>query len=836
MLQLKGITKDYIAGTNTVKALKGINLEFRKNEFVSVLGPSGCGKTTMLNIIGGLDKYTDGDLLINGVSTKQFNDRDWDTYRNHSVGFVFQSYNLIPHQTVLGNVELALTLSGVSKKEKRERAVNALNRVGLGEQINKLPNQLSGGQMQRVAIARALVNDPEIILADEPTGALDSETSVQVMDLLKEISSDRLVIMVTHNPELAEKYSTRIIRLLDGEVIEDSCPYTAKAEDLNGEKPTKKSGMSIFTAFSLSLKNLFTKKARTFLTAFAGSIGIIGIALILSLSSGFQSYIYGVQQDTLSNYPLTINTTNVDMASFLQSTAPSDGKAEYPDSAVIESNNLLGGMFSSIENGVTTNDLKSFKKYLEENLDKSKVSAVKYTYNFDYNIYDENGNKLNPYEMPALLKTMMENLGGNTVYETMMKNVRTWTELIDNQKLLESQYDLLDGRWAREADELIVVVDKYNSIPDYNLYQMGFKSENELILSVFEMQIRTQYPDLTAEQVKEKALAAMKMYGIEYKPSEDTFSFKDVLNKKYRLLTNSEYFTEKTNEDGVKYYEFNPNASKETIDSGYELKIVGIVRLKESVKTGAITSPIAYTPKLTDYIIDATDSSAAVVYQRENPNIDATTGYAFKDGRTPEIVYSEMGVADKEVPLSISIYPTSFENKDYVIGLINEYNKGKISDEQIKYTDYIGVMMASITVIINAITSVLIAFVSISLVVSSIMIGIITYISVLERTKEIGVLRAMGASKKDVSRVFNAETILVGLFAGLIGIGFTLILNVAVINPIIGALAGIQNVAVLPWLGGLILTLISVVLTLVAGLIPSGVAARKDPVVALRSE
>ncbi len=833
MLQLKKITKDYIAGTNTVKALKGIDLEFRKNEFVSVLGPSGCGKTTMLNIIGGLDKYTDGDLLINGVSTKQFGDRDWDTYRNHSVGFVFQSYNLIPHQTVLGNVELALTLSGVAKKEKRERAVKALQRVGLGEQINKLPNQLSGGQMQRVAIARALVNDPEIILADEPTGALDSETSVQVMNLLKEISSDKLVIMVTHNPELAEKYSTRIIRLLDGEVTEDSCPYIAKKEELNGKKPDKKSGMSIFTAFSLSLKNLFTKKARTFLTAFAGSIGIIGIALILSLSSGFQNYIYGVQQDTLSNYPLTINTTNVDMSSFLESASPDTGKLEYPESNVIESNNLLGGMFSSIENGVTSNDLKSFKEYLDANLDETKVSAVKYTYDFDYHIYDDNGNKLNPYEMPPLLKTMM---GSNTMYETMMKNVKTWSELIDNQTLIQSQYDLLAGKWAAEANELIVVVDKYNSIPDYNLYQMGFKSENELILSVLEMVARNQNPDLTEEEIRNKALEMMKAYGIEYKQSSDEFTFDDVLNKKYKILLESDYFIEKINDDGIKYYEYNENASETVINSGYELKIVGIVRLKENVKTGAITSPIAYTSKLTDYIIDATASSSPVVYQRDNQDIDATTGYVFKDGRTIESVYSEMGVADKTVPYSISIYPTSFENKDYVIDLINKYNEGKIADEQISYTDYIGVMMASITVIINAITTVLIAFVSISLVVSSIMIGIITYISVLERTKEIGVLRAMGASKRDVSRVFNAETVLVGLFAGLIGIGVTVLFNVAIINPIIAAFTGINNVATLPWIGGLSLTLISVALTLIAGLIPSGFAARKDPVVALRSE
>ncbi|MGN1094744.1 MAG: ABC transporter ATP-binding protein, partial [Candidatus Neoclostridium sp.] len=496
MLELKNIVKDYSTGDATVRALKSVSLSFRKNEFVSVLGPSGCGKTTMLNIIGGLDKYTSGDLIINGVSTKQYKDSDWDNYRNHSVGFVFQSYNLIPHQTVLGNVELALTLSGVPKKEKRLRAKNALIKVGLGDQLNKLPNQLSGGQMQRVAIARAIVNDPEIVLADEPTGALDSETSIQVMELLKEIARDRLVIMVTHNPELADKYSSRIIRLLDGNVIEDTRPFEAKSVSQTPEKPAKKAAMSIFTAFSLSLRNLFTKKARTVLTAFAGSIGIIGIALILSLSSGFQNYIYDVQQDTLSNYPLTVNSTNIDMASFLQANGDVGDKTEYPGDDEMHSNTFLGDMFDSISNGIERNDLKSFKAYLEKKLEdeefKKKISGVKYSYDFNYNFYTEDGVKLNPYEMPPLLKTMMSAAGNAaTMYESMMKSVKTWSEMIDNPALLDAQYDLLGGsRWPVAPDELVLVLDKYNSVPDYNLYQMGFKSENELILSVFKMMVR----------------------------------------------------------------------------------------------------------------------------------------------------------------------------------------------------------------------------------------------------------------------------------------------------------------------------------------------------------
>lgn len=837
MLQLKDIKKQYVTGDTTVQALKGINLQFRKNEFVSILGPSGCGKTTMLNIIGGLDKYTSGDLIINGVSTVEYKDADWDNYRNHSIGFVFQSYNLIPHQTVLGNVELALTLSGVGKKEKRERAVKALQQVGLGDQLNKLPNQLSGGQMQRVAIARAIVNDPEIVLADEPTGALDSETSIQVMQLLKQIAKDRLVIMVTHNPNLADKYSSRIVRLLDGQVIEDTNPYEAKDSELEHKKPGKKAAMSIWTAFSLSLRNLFTKKARTILTAFAGSIGIIGIALILSLSSGFQNYIYDVQQDALSNYPLTINSTNVDMASFFQSSGSNQDREEYPDDDTVHSNNFLGDMFNSMTDSIVQNDLKSLKKYLEENIDRDKISGIQYTYNFNYNIYTADGYKLNPYEMPDVLKQMMQGNNMAGLYESMMKSATTWSEMMDNPTLIQSQYDLLEGKWPSSAGEILVVVDRYNSIPDYNLYQMGFKSENELIYSVMEMLARQQLPDASPEEIKQLAIAMMQSMGIQYEESEENFSFDEILGTKYKVLLDSDYFIEGQNADGQKIYVQDLEADMtDKLQSAFSLEIVGIVRLRENVSSGALSTPVVYTNALTDYIINATNASAPVAYQRANPDIDVTTGKPFESGRTMDNVLSLMGVADKDTPASISIYPTSFNNKAYVIDVINQYNRDMPDEQKISYTDYMGVLMDSVSIIINAITYVLIAFVSISLVVSSIMIGIITYISVLERTKEIGILRSIGASKRDISRVFNAETVLVGLLAGILGILVTILLNVALINPIIASLAHIYNVASLPLGGALILIIISVLLTLVAGLIPSGIAARKDPVVALRSE
>ena len=749
--------------------------------------------------------------------------------------------------TAAENVELPLIYQKIPKSERKRRVKEALEKVGLGEQIEKRPSQLSGGQMQRVAIARAIVNDPEIVLADEPTGALDSETSIQVMQLLKEISEDRLVIMVTHNPDLADRYSSRIIRLLDGEVVEDTNPYEAKDGDTTHKKPSKKAAMSIFTAFSLSLKNLFTKKARTILTSFAGSIGIIGIALILSLSSGFQSYIYEVQQDTLSNYPLTINSTNIDMASFLQANGNVGGKEEYPTGDEIHSNSFLGDMFESISDGLEQNDLKSFKAYLEKELEKeenkNKISGVKYIYDFNYNIYTASGDKLNPYEMPPLLKNMLSSAGNAaTMYESMMKSVKTWGEMIDNPVLLDSQYDVLEGRWPSAPNELVLAVDKYNSVPDYNLYQMGLKSENELILSVFKMIVRRQAmqagKELTDAQIEIAAINMMASYNIPYKPEVNDFSFEKVLKTGYKVLLDSDYYEFKQNEEGDDVYCFNNSQEfvAQQLKKAYRLKIVGIVRLKKGVRTGALTSPLSYTSALTEYIIDETNNSAPVVAQKANPENDVTTGKPFASGNTYDANLKNMGVCDKDTPSGISIYPTSFANKDFVIKLIDDYNQGKTADEQIRYTDYVGVMMESITVIINAITYVLIAFVSISLVVSSIMIGIITYISVLERTKEIGVLRSIGASKRDISRVFNAETVLIGLLSGVLGIAVTILLNVAVVNPIIAHFASITGVAVLPWLGGVILVAISVALTLIAGLIPSGIAARKDPVIALRSE
>ena len=691
--------------------------------------------------------------------------------------------------------------------------------------------------MQRVAIARAIVNDPEIVLADEPTGALDSETSIQVMQLLKQIAKDRLVIMVTHNPNLADKYSSRIVRLLDGQVIEDTNPYEAKDSELEHKKPGKKAAMSIWTAFSLSLRNLFTKKARTILTAFAGSIGIIGIALILSLSSGFQNYIYDVQQDALSNYPLTINSTNVDMASFFQSSGSNQDREEYPDDDTVHSNNFLGDMFNSMTDSIVQNDLKSLKKYLEENIDRDKISGIQYTYNFNYNIYTEDGYKLNPYEMPDVLKQMLQGNNMAGLYESMMKSATTWSEMMDNPTLIQSQYDLLEGKWPSSAGEILVVVDRYNSIPDYNLYQMGFKSENELIYSVMEMLARQQLPDASPEEIKQLAIAMMQSMGIQYEESEENFSFDEILGTKYKVLLDSDYFIEGQNADGQKIYVQDLEADMtDKLQSAFSLEIVGIVRLRENVSSGALSTPVVYTNALTDYIINATNASAPVAYQRANPDIDVTTGKPFESGRTMDNVLSLMGVADKDTPASISIYPTSFNNKAYVIDVINQYNRDMPDEQKISYTDYMGVLMDSVSIIINAITYVLIAFVSISLVVSSIMIGIITYISVLERTKEIGILRSIGASKRDISRVFNAETVLVGLLAGILGILVTILLNVALINPIIASLAHIYNVASLPLGGALILIIISVLLTLVAGLIPSGIAARKDPVVALRSE
>lgn len=887
MLELKNVTKHYPVGDSVVEALKGVSLSFRKNEFVSILGPSGCGKTTLLNIIGGLDRYTAGDIVINGVSTKLYADGDWDAYRNHSIGFVFQSYNLIPHQTVLSNVELALTLSGVSPKERKERATKALERVGLGDQCKKLPAQLSGGQMQRVAIARAIVNDPEIILADEPTGALDSETSVQVMDILKELAKDKLVIMVTHNPELASAYSTRIINLKDGLVKDDSNPYqitlTSKTEKHEGAKKSKKPSMSFLTALSLSLNNLSTKLARTILTSFAGSIGIIGIALILSLSSGFSTYIDNVQRDTLSNYPVSLSKQTMNMESFATSfieAGMTEGKEKFPDSDVVTPNEMIAGMLNTLTQTYGTNDLVSFKKYIEDNpeLFKSdKISAISYSYNFGFNLYQKENdayrrvNYIGPMEnylpdgMPSAIKEAFAQTYPS--FKSMMEASGTWGELIGNNDLIKLQYDKLAGEWPTQekvaegqAWPLVIVVDQYNRIPDYALYLMGMLSDKEVKYifaeMVYKMLDRLENTNTAEEKLEE-------LFG-DFKPYSKQITFNDLIGKEYNVLLKGDYY-EKTGEysdeldsEGKPYniYSYRDDTSEfvqNKLENSVKLKVCAIVRIKEGTAGGALAQTLYYTPAFSEYLIDRTQTLAPVKDQLKYNEEEIDGGIRIfscitqngknwlvpqdeNDAKRISSTNSSLGMVDKSNPYIISIYPTSFENKDYVVELIDNYNAiAEDKSKTIQYTDYIGMMMSSVTDIIDAITYVLIAFVSISLVVSSIMIGVITYISVLERTKEIGVLRAMGASKKDIARVFNAETVIIGFVSGMLGVLITALLNIP-ISLIIELLAGLANVSVLPLGGAVILVVISVALTLIAGIIPSGMASKKDPVIALRTE
>ncbi len=846
MLELKNIVKEYETADEKVVALKGVNMEFRKSEFVSILGPSGCGKTTLLNIIGGLDRYTSGDLIINGKSTADFTDKDWDTYRNHSVGFVFQSYNLIPHQTVVENVELALTLAGIGAKERRERAIAVLDKVGLKNKINARPNQLSGGQMQRVAIARALINDPEILLADEPTGALDSKTSVQIMELLKELSSERLIIMVTHNPELAEKYSTRIIRLLDGELVDDDKPLSDEEiiseREAEKVKPTvnkgrKKTSMSFLTALSLSFRNLMTKKGRTILVSFAGSIGIIGIALILSLSSGFQTYINRVQADTLSNYPITVQDTYSDFTSVLSS-GDASGKTEYPDSTEITANDSLKKMLESIADSQVKNNLSDFKKWLDEkDYDKNKINAIKYTYDLNLEIYGENYKGEKNSKLQSAVELVMQLMQGSTKTNPLLSTGmrKAWSEAIDNEKLLKSQYELVgDGRWMdfTADNEVMVVLDKYNRIPDYNLAALGLINENEIL-----------YPLLKAYYGENKIPPYITK--VEDKDKSDgKFQVSDILGKEFSVCSPSAFYT-KWDSDG-NYHKSAKDVHSEdyyaAIANGKKVKVVGVIRPKEGSATGALDGTIIYNKYLTKALLDAVGNAEVVKAQKAAPETDVTSGKPFgeaTDAAGKKVSYEsnmiKFGYADESKPQTISIYPSTFENKKYVSDLIAEYNSDKSKEDKIAYTDYLDIMMSSITDIINAVSYVLIGFVSVSLIVSSIMIGIITYISVLERTKEIGVLRALGASKKDVARVFNAETLIIGLAAGIIGIGLTVLMDIP-LSLIIYALADIKNVAVLPWQGGLILVAISMVLTLIAGLIPSRLASKKDPVIALRTE
>lgn len=895
MLELNDIKKDYVTGSTTVSALKGINLRFRDCEFVSILGQSGCGKTTMLNIIGGLDKYTSGDLKINGVSTKNYKDRDWDFYRNNSIGFVFQSYNLIPHQTVLSNVELALTLSGVSKAERKKRAIEALEKVGLGEQIHKKPNQMSGGQMQRVAIARALVNNPDILLADEPTGALDTETSIQIMELLKEISKDRLIIMVTHNPELAKNYSTRIVKLLDGVITDDSDPYTLEdmeadirakeaAKVKTSEKKIKKSGkkqktsMSFFTALSLSFNNLMTKKTRTILTAFAGSIGIIGIAMILSISNGIQLYIDRVQRDTLSSYPITLQAEAIDISSMVSSMTGNSDSEEHEDKSKIYSNDIMGDMINTMVKEVKSNNLSEFKKYIENGSSdiKSYVSDIQYSYDVPLNIYmkdTSNGvEQLNP-------GTMFDSIYGEGATSTssamssgmgmgMFSNSSVWNQLLGNQQVLDEQYDVLAGHWPENYNEVVLVVDKNNEVDDYTLYSLGLKDPEE---------VRTLFKKM--------------MVGESYETKKDiSYTFDEILDTEFKLVMPTDMYKYNDVTSTWDDYSKDDKYMTNVVNNGTDIKVCGIIRPNDDAVSTSISSGIGYTAKLTEYIIEEVKNSEIAKAQLADTSVDVFTGVPFDNDRNTEITMddvnaymatlspeesaqmqamtsgmsddqilqlfsaslkarttdatldsnkSKLGITDLDTPSQIDIYATDFDSKEKVQNIIKDYNKLQQDDGKeenvINYTDYVGIMMSSVSTIINAISYVLIAFVAISLIVSSIMIGIITYISVLERTKEIGVLRSIGASKKDVSRIFNAETLIEGFVSGALGIVVTLLLCIPA-NALIKHLTDISNVAQLPVAGGVILIIISMFLTFIAGLIPAKLAAKKDPVVALRSE
>lgn len=881
MLSLKNIVKDYPIGDDTVHALRSVDIDFRENEFVAILGQSGCGKTTLLNIIGGLDKYTSGDLIINGRSTKEYKDRDWDTYRNYSIGFVFQSYNLIPHQTVLSNVELALTLSGVSKSQRRERAVEALKKVGLGDQLNKKPNQMSGGQMQRVAIARALVNDPDILLADEPTGALDSETSVAIMEILREISKDKLIIMVTHNPELAEKYASRIIRLLDGKVISDSQPFTADeqqmkqdAEEAKKAQKKKKTSMSFFTALSLSLNNLMTKKGRTFLTSFAGSIGIIGIALILSLSNGVQNYIDRLQEDTLSSYPLQIDKQTIDYSEMFTSATGEAMTVDKREPDMVYSNDVMYTMMNTMMSQVITNNLRDFKSFLEDDANGigDLVTDIQYRYETPLNIYradTQNGIiQVNP---TTLIEDMYAAMGvgftmdgaASSVYSASMSGMNVWTQMLDNDDLLANQYDVIAGRMPQSYNEVVFIVDEHNGVSDFALYALGLKDFEEI------------------ESMLRDAMAGKP---IEKNDIEKvSFSFDEILGIEFKLMVNTDYYVK---ENGV-WVDKSKDAAYmiSKLSDSETIKIVGIIRPSEDAVATSMTGNIGYRSDLMDKLIGMVNSSEIVAEQKANPDIDVFTGLQFESGEFTREMLDEylatlpeeeaaqiqqtidmmesmgmsfeqimemsgeefsttatydgnlalMGVSDLNEPASILIYPKDFEAKEAITDKIDSYNGSVAEENEIVYTDYIGLLMSSVTTMINAVSYILIAFVAISLIVSSIMIGIITYISVLERTKEIGILRSIGASKKDISRVFNAETLIVGFGAGAIGIGVTLLMNIP-INIIIKSITDISGLSRLPVVGGVTLVIISMLLTLIAGLIPSRLAAKKDPVIALRTE
>ena len=902
MLQIQNISKTYKTGDLVQRALDNVNLNLRDNEFVAVLGPSGSGKTTLLNIIGGLDRYDSGDLVINGISTKKYRDRDWDSYRNHTIGFVFQSYNLIPHQSVLANVELALTISGIGRAERRKRAKEALERVGLGNQLHKRPNQLSGGQMQRVAIARALVNEPDILLADEPTGALDSETSVQVMELLKEVARDKLVVMVTHNPELAEKYATRIVRLRDGKITDDSDPYAVDEAALAPPKHKNmgRSSMSVLTSLALSFNNLRTKMGRTLLTSFAGSIGIIGIALILSLSTGVNTYISDIQKETMTSYPVTIEAQTVDLSSLLAGSTFS-GSAKEAGHALdgVYANTLDVETASAFTSSLTENNLTAFKKYLDN--PESEIyqyvgeNGVTYGYDVKFNVFtrDPDGELVttNGVAIGGANQAMMSGMSSMAASTTMsnMMSSGNFSQLLPGRDgalvsdaILDS-YDLLYGSWPENYDEIVLIVDRNNEIRQTTLYELGLLPSSEYT-----------------------AMMKSLMAGEELETTASRWSYADACKQTYYLLPACDQYVE--NEDGTYRYAAGTAAGVESLlDKAIALKVVGVVRPQSDQAANYVMNPIGYTQALTDYLVAHTDASDVVTAQRENETVNILTGLEFApaddatkaadaaeyfagltisekaalcgemmqsmqqpsagemsetqlaaafdqflqtadtatlvalyDANVSNGSYDEnmqaFGVVSLDAPSSINIYTDSFEAKDGVSECIERYNESASEADQISYTDYVGLLMSSVTTIVNVISYVLIAFVAVSLIVSSIMIGIITYISVLERTKEIGILRAIGASRRNISQVFNAETFIIGLCSGVIGIGVTLLLLLPG-NALIHHLTGTTSVnAILPTTGAIILIVLSVVLTLIGGLIPSKKAAKKDPVTALRTE
>lgn len=855
MLQCKNIIKDYVSGDEIVHALKGVSLSFREHEFVSILGQSGCGKTTFLNIIGGLDHYTSGDLIINGKSTKDYSDKDWDTYRNHQVGFVFQSYNLIMHQSVLSNVELALTLTGVNKEERRKRAIRALNKVGLSDQIHKKPTQMSGGQMQRVAIARAIVNNPDIILADEPTGALDSATSVQIMEILKEISKDKLVIMVTHNPQLADEYSSRIIRLKDGSLVSDSNPFNE--QEMNVDMSVlKRPGMSFKMACSLSLNNLMTKKARTFLTSFAGSIGIIGIALIMSLSHGMQSYIDQMENDTMASYPIEIQANSSDMSTLMTTMMGMKKESKEHNDSKIYSRPYVEDVLESLSSS-KKNNLSAFKSYIESSKGKEfrkTAKAIEYDYNLNLQVYNENTDSgLVQVSPNGLLDKLgmsdMMSIQSQFMDSSAMTNDQVWLSLPESKKLRDDEYQLVEGKWPTNYNEVVLEVDENNEITDYALYSLGLLDQDELVKN---------YQKILNGETDKISKTNLKSYSVD-----------DILNLKFRLVLNSDLY-QKVNGLWINQSE-NESYMKDVVSKSPEIKVVGIIKPSESTVSQPTMGGVYYTKAMEEYVTSKTENAQIVKEQKANPNINVFTQAEFASGQKMSMsnltneqmmqfssmsqeelmnymnTYNEninatydsnltkLGVVDYSNPTKISLYASSFDGKEKLGDLITSYNKKQTKSNVITYNDFIGTMLSSVTSVVNIISYVLIAFVSVSLIVSSIMIGIITYISVLERTKEIGILRSIGASKKDITRVFNAETFIIGLISGVLGILITLVLNVP-ISVVVENMTGVSHIAKLPVNGAVFLIFIDLVLTILAGLIPSKIASKKDPVEALRSE